>query len=136
MPNDKGTAPHPPLNSEGGLFKNLILLALPLLCFQRDILPTIRASFEAHKDEHIKAIGKFLSSELHAVMMILDPARKLRGRVDDNLEAQLKDELTKILEKLHDGLVTVVQIQEQILPQLIETLKGMKNGKDTNTRNK
>ena len=69
-------------------------------------------------------------------MMILDPARKLRGRVDDNLEAQLKDELTKILEKLHDGLVTVVQIQEQILPQLIETLKGMKNGKDTNTRNK
>jgi hypothetical protein len=136
MPNDKGTAPHPPQNSEGGLFKNLILLALPLLCFQRDILPTIRASFEAHKDEHIKAIGKFLSSELHAVMMILDPARKLRGRVDDNLETQLKDELTKILEKLHDGLVTVVQIQEQILPQLIETLKGMKNGKDTNTRNK
>jgi hypothetical protein len=136
MPNDKDAAPHPRQNSEGGLFKNLILLALPLLCFQRDILPTIRTSFEAHKDEHIKAIGNFLSSELHALMMILDPARKLRGRVEDNLETQLKDELTKILEKLTDGLVTVIQIQEQILPQLIEALKGIKNGKLTNTRHK
>ena len=134
MPNDNNAHPGPAQNSEGGLLRNLILLALPLLSFQRDILPTIRRSFETHKDEHIRAIGNLLSFELHALLMILDPARKLRGRLDDNLETQLKAELTQILEKLADGLVTVVQIQEQILPHLIETLKGIKNGKHTSTR--
>jgi hypothetical protein len=134
MPKDKDTHPRPPQNSEGGLLRHLILLTLPLLSFQRDILQTVRTSLETHKDEHIRAIGNFLSFELHALMMILDPARKLRGRSDDKLERQLKDELTQILEKLADGLVTVVQIQEQILPHLIETLKGIKNGKHTSTR--
>lgn len=136
MPNDKDTRPGPAQNSEGGLLKQLILLTLPLLSFQRDILPTIRTSLETHKDEHIRAIGNFLSFELHALMMILDPGRKLRGRFDEDLETQLKDELTKILEKLANGLITVVQIQEQILPQLIETLKQTKNGKHTNPRRK
>jgi hypothetical protein len=134
MPNDNDARLGPAQNSEGGLLRNLILLALPLLSFQRDILPTIRTSFQTHKDEHIRAIGNLLSFELHALMMILDPARKLRGRLDDNLETQLKAELTQILDKLADGLVTVVQIQEQILPHLIETLKGIKNGKHTSTR--
>jgi hypothetical protein len=134
MPKDKDTHPRPPQNSEGGLLRHLILLTLPLLSFQRDILQTVRTSLETHKDEHIRAIGNLLSFELHALMMILDPARKLRGRSDDKLERQLKDELTQILEKLADGLVTVVEIQEKILPHLIDTLKGIKNGKHTNTR--
>ena len=95
MPNDKDTHPGPAPNSEGGLLRNLILLTLPLLSFQRDILSTIRTSLETHKDEHIKAIGNFLSFELHALMMTLDPARKLRGRSDDNLERELKIKLRK-----------------------------------------
>jgi hypothetical protein len=66
--------------------------------------------------------------------MILDPARRLRGRLDDNLESQLQAELTQILQKLADGLITVVDIQEKILPQLIETLKGIKNGKHSDAK--
>jgi len=38
------------------------------------------------------------------------------------------------LQKLADGLITVVDIQERILPQLIETLKGIKNGKHSDAK--
>jgi hypothetical protein len=121
-------------NGEGSLLKNLLLLTLPLLSFQRDILPTIRKSLETHKDDHIKAIGNLLSFELHALLMILDPARKLRGRLDDNLENKLKAEITEVLEKLAAGLITVVEIQEKVLPSLIEALRQAKNEKYTSTR--
>jgi hypothetical protein len=134
MPKDKDTHPRPPQHSEGGLLRNLILLALPLLSFQRDILQTIKTSLETHQDEHIRALANLLSFELHALMMILDPARKLRGRVDDDLERELKHELTQILKKLTEGVIDVVEIQEKIIPHLIEILKEMKNGKHTNTR--
>jgi hypothetical protein len=133
MPKDKDTRSGPAQNGEGGLLRNLILLALPLLSFQRDILATIRTSLQTHKDEHIRALGNFLSFELLALMMTLDPARKLRGRSHDNLEKE-KAELAKILDKLADGVITVVQIQEQILPHVIDILQGIKNGKDPNTR--
>jgi hypothetical protein len=133
MPNDKDTRSGPAQNSEGGLLRNLILLALPLLSFQRDILATIRTSLQTHKDEHIRALGNFLSFELLALMMTLDPARKLRGRSHDNLEKE-KAELAKILDKLAEGVITVVQIQEQILPHVIDILQGIKNGKYPNTR--
>jgi hypothetical protein len=134
MPKDKDTHSGPAQNREGGLLRNLILLALPLLSFQRDILHTIKTSLETHKEEHIRAIANLLAFELHALMMILDPARKLRGRVDDGLERELKHELTEILKKLTHGVIDVVDIQEKIIPHLIDILKEIKNGKHTNTR--
>jgi len=134
MPTDQDTRSGPAQNSEGGLLRHLILLALPLLSFQRDILATIRTSLQTHKDDHIRAVRNLLSFELLALMMILDPARKLRGRLDDNLESQLKAELTEILGKLADGVVTVVQIQEKIIPHLIDTLKEIKNEKHSDAR--
>jgi len=134
MPTYKDTRSGPGQNNEGGLLRHLILLSLPVLSFQRDILATVRTSLERHKEEHIRAVGNLLSFELHALLMILDPARRLRGRLDDNLESQLQAELTQILQKLADGLITVVDIQERILPQLIETLKGIKNGKHSDAK--
>jgi hypothetical protein len=134
MPTNQDTRSGPAQNSEGGLLRHLILLTLPLLSFQRDILATVKTSLERHKEEHIRAVGNLLSFELHALLMILDPARKLRGRLDDSLESKLQAELTQILQKLADGVITVVDIQEKFLPQLIETLKGIKNEKHSDTR--
>jgi hypothetical protein len=133
MPTDKDSHRGPAPNGEGSLLRNLILLTLPLLSFQRDILPTIRTSLQTYKDEHIRAMGNFLSFELHALMMTLDPAQKLRGRLDENLESELKTRLTQLLEKAAGGLITVVEIHEKILPPLIETLKEIKNRKPTAT---
>ena len=125
------TPPRRAPQEEGGLLKSLVTLALPLLSFHRDILPTIKTSLEVHKDEHIKAIGKLMSFELHALMMILDPARKLRGDINEDLEKKLTVELTQVLEKLANGMVSVVKIQQDVLPPLIDALKKIKDEKPT-----
>jgi hypothetical protein len=129
MQHKKDSARGQAQNGEGGIVKGLILLALPLLSFQRDVLQTVRTSLEANKDKHVKAVSKLLSLELHALMMLLDPTRKLRARFDEKLEKELNEELTKILEQLSNGLVTIVDVQEKILPHLIDVLKEAKNGK-------
>lgn len=131
MPNDKSGYL---ARAQGRILTNLILSMLPLLSFQRNTLPIIRTSLQRDKDDYIKAIGNFVSLELHALMMILDPAHKLRGRLYDNLERDLTAELTQILEKCAASLVSFVEIQEMILSRLIDTLQETKNGKYDNTR--
>jgi hypothetical protein len=128
MPSQKDTRSGPATTNEGGLLSNLILLTLPLLSFHRDVLATVKASLETHKDDHIKAMGNLISFELHALLMAFDPARKFRDCLDGDLERKFKDELTKILEKLAAGLIGVVEVQVKILPTLIEALKATKNG--------
>jgi len=114
------------------MLNNLILSMLPLLSFQRNTLPIIRTSLQRDKDDYIKVIGNFVSLELHTLMMIFDPAHKLRGRLYDNLETDLTAELTQILEKCAASLVSIVEVQEMILSRLIDTLQETKNGKHNN----
>jgi len=64
-------------------------------------------------------------------MMILDPARKLRGDINEDLEKKLTVELTQVLEKLANGMVSVVKIQQDVLPPLIDALKKIKDEKPT-----
>ena len=133
MPNDKDSKPGHAQNGEGGILTNVILLALPLLCLQRALLPKIKSGLERDKDDYTKAIANFASFELHALMMILDRPGTLRSRFDDKLESELKAELTQILEKLAAGVVAFVEIQEIILPRLINMLNEIKNGKRAKT---
>src|SRR5262249_35461322 len=107
----------------------LLLPILPLLSLQRNTLPIIRTGLQRDKDDYIKTIDKFVSLELHALMMILDPARKLRGRFPQNLEQELAAELTQVMEKLAASLITAVEVQEIIVSRLIEVLKEVKNRK-------
>jgi hypothetical protein len=107
----------------------LILPMLPLLSLQRNTLPIIRTSLQRDKDDYIRTIDKFVSLELHALLMVLDPARKLRSRFNENLEQDLAAEFTKVLEKLAAGLINMVEVQEMILSRLIDVLKESKNGK-------
>lgn len=130
MPKDKDNHSGHAQNGKG-MLTNLILLTLPLLAFQRDILPKIRTGLERDKEDYIKATEKFVSFQLHAVMMTLDPAQKLRSHFDDTLERELKAELTTILEKLAAGLIALVEIQEIILPRVIEILQKIRTGKHT-----
>jgi hypothetical protein len=87
------------------------------------MLPIFRTSLQRDKDDYIKAIDNFVSLELHALMMILDPARKLRTGLYDNLEKDLAAGFTKILETSAASQVTLVEVQETILSHLIDILK-------------
>lgn len=114
----------PLLSSERNrMSRNLILSMLPLLSFQRNMLPIFRTALQRDKDDYIKAINNFVSLELHALMMIFDPARKLRGGLYDNLEKDLSAGLTRMLENSAASQITFVEFQEMMLSHLIDTLK-------------
>jgi hypothetical protein len=134
MQSKKDSTPSQPQNGEGGILKGLILLALPVLSFQQHVLQTVRTSLNDKKGDHVQAISNLLSLELHGLMMLLDPTRKLRGRFDESLEKELNEGLTKILESVSSGLVTMVEVQENILPHLIDALKEEKNRKPSSAK--
>jgi hypothetical protein len=71
MPNDKDNNSGHAQNGERGIFGSLILLTLPWLSLQRDILGVIKKGLEEHKKEDIyfKPI-QHLVHELHALMMV------------------------------------------------------------------
>jgi hypothetical protein len=141
MPNDKDSRQGPAQDGKARLLKklissagpalssqrnrmsrNLILSILPLLSFQRNMLPIMRTSLQRDKDDYIKAIDNFVSLELHTLMMIFDPARKLRGGLSDNLEKDLTAGFTKILETSAASQLAFVEIQETMLSHLIDIL--------------
>src|SRR5215813_11705178 len=114
------------------VLKTLLLPMLPLLSLQRNTLPIIRAGLQRDKDDYIKTIDKFALLEIHALMMLLDPSRKLRGRLGENLEQDLAAELSKILDRLATGLINVVEVQV-ILSRVADILNEVKKGTNGNT---
>jgi hypothetical protein len=114
-------------DGEGGFSKHFISLTLPLLSLHWALLPTIKSSFERNKDDYIKAIGNFVWFQMHALGMTLDPTRKLRSHLDDDLENKLRTELTQMLDLWAARVVTLVEIQEVILPRLVKRLNDIKN---------
>jgi len=114
------------------LLSALILPTLPLLSLQRDALPIFRNALQRDKDEYIRTIDKFLFFQLHAVAMVLDPRRKLRGPGSGNLESTLAVELSQIIEKLMANAINLVEIQEIIIGRLIDVLNEAKDGRGIN----
>jgi hypothetical protein len=105
------------------MLRNLILSMLPLLTFQRNLLPIFRTALQRDKDDYIRAIDNFVSLELHALMMIFDPTRKLRSHLSEDLEKDLAAGLTRMLENSAASQVTFVEFQEKMLSHLIDVLK-------------
>ena len=125
----KGKSSQDPQNGDFGIFKGLILLSLPVLRFQQAMLPKIRSGLEEGQDGIVGAVEHFVSFELHALMMLLDPTGKLRNRFDDS---DLKDQLKPVLDNVAAGVISFVKAQEDILPPLIKLLDGIRSGEQTN----
>jgi hypothetical protein len=116
MPNDKNNARARPENDEGRLLRNFILLTLPWLSFQRDMLAIMKRGIE--DASHVRPIENLTFRQLQALMMMLDPSGKWRNLVDSELQEGLKETYTKTFPKLVSGLVLSIEAQEEVLASI------------------
>src|SRR5215211_660682 len=89
MPKDRDNSSGHAQDGESSMLKNFILLALPLLSLQRDMLAIVKKGIQ--DTSHVKPVQNLTLRELQALMMILDPKRKLRDRFGADFEKKLED---------------------------------------------
>jgi hypothetical protein len=128
MPNEADKNSGDVRGGAGRLLRNLILLALPCVSFQREILAIIKEGLAKDKKNSLEPFQNLVSRELHALMMILDRSQELRSLLGENLERELQAELPKIFSKLAAGSVSLIEAQEALLKAVSEILLQLKNG--------
>ena len=131
MPNV--SKPDQPRISEG-LLRNLILLALPFVSLQSQILEIVKASI---KDAgRVKPVENFALLELQALMMILDRSHTLRNLISPDFEKRLEKACKEILPKLASASIEVIEAQETILKGVFEALQKLKQSGKAGDRSK
>ena len=100
------------------------------------MLPIFRTALQRDKDDYIKVINNFVSLQLHAQMMIFDPARKMRSHVSENLERDLAAGLARMLENSVDNNIAFVEFQETMISCIIDILKEKTTGEKQPTPEK
>jgi len=118
MPNDKHSGRDHPQNGEGRVLRNFILLTLPWLSFQRDMLAIMKKGIE--EASHVRPIENLTSRELQALTMILDPSGKWRTLLDRDLQEKIKETYIKIFPKLVSGSILLIEAQDAVLAALAE----------------
>jgi hypothetical protein len=123
MPTD--SKPDRPRISEG-LLRNLVLLTLPLLSFQSQVLEIVKTSI---KDAgRVKPAENFVLLELQALMMILDRSHTLRNLIDPDFEKSLEKACKEIFPKVASASIGLIEAQETILKGIFEALQKLKQG--------
>jgi hypothetical protein len=126
MTNEKGNGRNSVQNGERVL-RNFILLTLPWLSFQREMLAIAKKGIE--DTSHIRPIENLTSREFQALMMILDPSGKWRGLLDRDLEKKIEEAYTKTFPKLVSGSLLFIEAQEALLASMSELLDKLRKNK-------
>jgi hypothetical protein len=129
MPTDsKSDQPEMP----GNPLRDLVRLALPLLSFQRDILEVVKKNIQ--DGDTVKHARKFTFHELHALMMIVDPARRFRNRFDEDFEKKLEEAFNEIVPKVATASVQLIEASQKALCVVSEGLNNLRQGEKPNKR--
>ncbi|MFZ1149998.1 MAG: hypothetical protein WAR76_09735 [Xanthobacteraceae bacterium] len=131
MPND--SKPDQPQIDEDAV-RNLILLTLPWLSFQREVLEIAKKSVT--DASHVKPTENFALRQFQALMMILDPSRTLRNRLDSDFEKKVEDSYKEILPKVSSASVQLIEAQEAILATMFDALNTLRKAEQANKRSK
>jgi hypothetical protein len=126
MTNEKDNGRNSAQNGERVL-RNFILLTLPWLSFQREMLAIARKGIE--DTSHIRPIENLTSREFQALMMILDPSGKWRGLLDRDLEKKMEEAYSKTFPKLVSGSLLFIEAQEALLASIFELLDKLRKNK-------
>ena len=121
-------------NFPDGILRNLTLLALPWLSFQRDMLAILKKGIE--DTSHVKPVQKLTLLELHALMMIVDPSRTWRSPFDADFEKRIEETYNEIFPKLLSGSIHLVEAQDIVLQRMTEALMTLKNGDKIKSQSK
>ena len=122
MPEDKDSGHNH--DDENPIVRSFILLALPWLSFQRDVLTLVKRGIE--DTSHVRLLENLASRELQALMMTLDPSGKWRSLLDRDLQSEIIETYTKNFPKLVAGSLGLIETQEQILASLTEMLEKLR----------
>ena len=112
-------------NEPSSVLRNVALVVLPLVSLQRSILDLVKTGIE--KAVLLRPVQNMLLSEIQALMIILDPDRKLRGQLDVEYETRTKELLDEITDKVTSGSLRLVQAQQAAADRLIDLLKTLKD---------
>jgi hypothetical protein len=113
-------------------FRNLILLALPWLSFQRDVLE-IAKKYVTDATQP-KLAENFALRQFQALMMILDRSRTLRNSLDSDFEKKVEDAYKEIFPKVSSASVQLIEAQEAILGTLFDALNTLRKAAKDRSR--
>jgi hypothetical protein len=140
MPNGRDRNSGRTANGEGGMVRAAVLLTLPLLAFQRDLLNIMKAGLEqppkpetSQSDQGVPARGagigdllqKLTAQELQALMMVLDPSHSLRNSLGVDFP-KLAVGVADVSQKLAGGALNIIEAQSKVLEHVIATLRQFK----------
>jgi hypothetical protein len=129
MPTDDN--PDQPGMSEDPL-KSLILLTMPWLCFQRDLLEVAKKT--VLDASSAKPAANFTFHELHALRMVLDPMHTLSERCDPDLEKKVEGAYNELLPKLTSASVQIIEAQQKALQGILDGLNSLRKGDQPHKR--
>ena len=129
MPNDQQNRRDRPHTDGSRGLRNFILLTLPWLSFQRDMLAIMKKGIE--DASHVRPIQNLTMRELQAMMMIMDPSGKWRTLVDQDLQEKIRETYLKTFPKLVSGMLHSIEAQEAVLGAISELCEKVR--KDSKT---
>jgi hypothetical protein len=121
MPDDSG--PH---QSYEDNLRNFILLTLPWLSYQREMLEIAKSNIT--DPNRARSAENFTLRELQALMMILDRSGTQRDLLDEDFKKRLEVAFKEFFPKLTSARVQLIEAQEEILTVMFDTLNTLRKG--------
>ena len=126
MPKDQETKLGGARDGDISLLETVSLFALPLFSFQEKILGLVKTGIEKATEQN--PVQTLLLSEIHVLMMILDPDHKLRSRFGPDLEAKTKALLDSISKRVSSGSLHLIEAHEELSRHISAILMSVKDG--------
>lgn len=106
--------------------RNFILLALPWLSYQREMLEIAKSNIT--DPSRVRATENFTLRQLQALMMILDRSGTRRNLLDEDFKKRLEVSFKELFPKLTSARVQLIEAQEEILAIIFDTLNTLRKG--------
>ena len=106
--------------------RNFILLTLPWLSYQREMLEIAKSNIT--DPNRARSTENFMLRELQALMMILDRSGTRRNLLDEDFKKRLEVAFKELFPKLTSARVQLIEAQEEILTTIFDTLNTLRKG--------